>query len=58
VGAPRKKQTLEVLVGGPLLHDRVAGCALRPAWCPHTRFERRGLALCHGASDLVFTRRF
>jgi tRNA (guanine-N7-)-methyltransferase len=53
---PYAEQMLEVLAGEPLLRNRVAGFAPRPAWRPLTKFERRGLALGHDVRDLVFTR--
>jgi tRNA (guanine-N7-)-methyltransferase len=54
---PYAEQMLAVLGAEPLLRNRAAGYAPRPAWRPLTKFEQRGLALGHGVWDLVFTRR-
>ena len=55
--APYAEQMLEVLSGEPRLANRFDGYALRPAYRPPTKFERRGLALGHGVWDLVFEKR-
>jgi tRNA (guanine-N7-)-methyltransferase len=56
---PYAEQMLEVLEGCRLLENVAGvGCfAERPAYRPRTKFERRGEALGHGVSDLLFRRR-
>ena len=48
--------TLAVLAAEPLLANTAEGYALRPAYRPETKFERRGQALGHTVRDLVFRR--
>lgn len=48
---------LEVLRAEARLVNTAEAFAPRPAWRPQTKFEQRGLALRHGVSDLLFTRR-
>ncbi|HPP99188.1 MAG TPA: tRNA (guanosine(46)-N7)-methyltransferase TrmB, partial [Ottowia sp.] len=54
---PYAEQMLAVLGAEPLLANTADGYALRPAYRPETKFERRGLRLGHGVWDLVFRRR-
>lgn len=47
---------LEVLQAEPLLKNKAADYAEKPAYRPLTKFENRGLKLGHGVWDLVFQR--
>ena len=49
-------QMLAVFSAEPMLQNTVRGFAPRPAMRPLTKFERRGLAIGHAVSDLVFRR--
>lgn len=53
---PYAEQMLEVLSSTPTLRNTSDAYALKPAWRPQTKFERRGLNLGHGVWDLVFQR--
>jgi len=55
--APYAEQMLQVLSAEPLLRNSADGYAVRPAYRPPTKFERRGLRLGHGVWDLVFKKR-
>ena len=51
------QEILATFAADPLLLNTVAAFALRPAWRPETKFEKRGLKLGHGVWDIVFRRR-
>ena len=60
---PYAEQMLQVLGKQPLLHNRyaashpeLAGYAPKPHYRPLTKFEKRGIGLGHGVSDLIFHR--
>jgi tRNA (guanine-N7-)-methyltransferase len=53
---PYAEQMLEVLSAEPLLRNEAKDYALRPAWRPETKFERRGIDLGHEVRDLLFRR--
>ena len=50
-------QVLAVLSEQPLLENTAKDYALRPAYRPLTKFEKRGIRLGHGVWDLVFRRK-
>jgi tRNA (guanine-N7-)-methyltransferase len=50
------EQILAVLSAEPALANTATGYAARPAYRPRTKFEMRGLKLCHGVWDIVFRR--
>jgi len=54
---PYAEEMLATLDAEPLLRNRTAGYAPRPAWRPQTKFELRGIKLGHPVFDLVFERR-
>lgn len=47
---------LELLSKEPVLKNTAAGYAVKPAYRPETKFERRGLDLGHDVWDIVFQR--
>jgi tRNA (guanine-N7-)-methyltransferase len=51
------QEILAVLAAEPLLANTAADFAPRPDYRPLTKFENRGLKLCHGVRDLIFRRR-
>jgi tRNA (guanine-N7-)-methyltransferase len=51
------EQMLAVLAAEPALDNSAPGFAPRPDYRPLTKFERRGLKLGHGVSDLIFHRK-
>ncbi len=53
---PYAQQMLQVLGAEPLLKNTAEDYALKPAYRPLTKFEKRGLRLGHGVWDLVFQR--
>lgn len=53
---PYAEQMLEVLSAEPLLRNEANDYALRPAWRPETKFERRGIDLGHEVRDVLFRR--
>jgi tRNA (guanine-N7-)-methyltransferase len=50
------EQVLTVLTAEPLLRNTATDFAVRPAYRPLTKFEKRGLNLGHGVWDLVFVK--
>ncbi len=53
---PYAEQMLEVLSAESLLANTVDAYAVRPAWRPETKFERRGIKLGHEVRDVLFRR--
>jgi tRNA (guanine-N7-)-methyltransferase len=53
---PYADEILAIVEAEPLLANRHAGFAPRPAWRPQTKFERRGLALGHPVFDVLVHR--